>query len=74
MVSPDYEPIQGTTFAIFIIGKSYNELKAVFDRLTQGAHKDRFQGLHTMPFGIYGQFNDKYGNQWIFRGDKSTTV
>jgi hypothetical protein len=25
--------------------------------------------LRPMPFGTYGQFYDKYGMQWIFRGD-----
>ncbi len=70
MASPDYEPIQGTTYAIFVLGDSYDELKPVFDKLAEGAKKDRFQELHDMPFGTYGQFYDKYGVHWIFKGDK----
>ena len=70
MASPDFEPLQGNTSAIFIIGGEFNELKAVFDKLAQGAEKDRFQDLHDLPFGTYGQFYDKYGVQWIFKGDK----
>jgi len=70
MASPDFDPIQGNTFAIFIIGNSYDELKIVFDKLSKGANQDRLQDLHEMPFGIYGQFYDKYGVQWIFKGDK----
>jgi PhnB protein len=70
MASPALEPIHGNTFAIFLIGKTYEELKTVFDRLSEGANKEWFQELHDMPFGTYGQFFDKYGVQWIFKGDK----
>ena len=70
MASPAFEPIQGNTFALFVIGGTYDELKAVFDRLADGANKERFQELHDLPIGTYGQFYDKYGVQWIFKGDK----
>ncbi len=70
MASPNYEPIQGNTCKIFVIGEEYNELKAIFDRLAVDAEKDRFQELHDMPFGTYGQFTDKFGVPWIFKGDK----
>ncbi len=70
MASPDYEPIQGDTFAIFVVGEGYDELKAVFDKLAEGADEERFQELHDMPFGTYGQFSDKYGVRWIFKGEK----
>jgi PhnB protein len=70
MASPSFDPIQGNTFAIFVIGGKYEELKTVFDKLAEGAEKERFQALHDMPFGMYGQFYDKYGVQWIFKGDK----
>ncbi len=70
MASPAFNPIHGNTFAIFIIGKAYDELKSVFDKLAEGAEKERFQELHDMPFGTYGQFYDKYGVQWIFKADR----
>ena len=70
MASPAFEPIRGNTYAIFIIGGTYSELKIVFDKLSKGADKDRYQELHDMPFGTYGQFYDKYGVQWIFKGEK----
>lgn len=73
MASPAFEPLQGNTFAIFVIGEGYDELKAVFDKLADGADQARFQELHDLPFGTYGQFYDKYGVQWIFRGDKRGT-
>jgi PhnB protein len=69
MASPEFEPKQGNTYAIFVIGGSYAELSQVFDRLKDGAEKSRLQELHAMPFGIYGQFYDRFGVQWIFKGD-----
>lgn len=70
MASPSFEPKQGNTFAIFVIGEKYDELKTVFDKLGEGAEKARFQELHDMPFGTHGQFYDRYGVQWIFKGER----
>jgi PhnB protein len=70
MASPAFNPIQGNTYAIFVLGGAYEELEAVFDKLKEDADKERFQALHDLPFGTYGQFYDKYGVQWIFKGDK----
>ncbi|MGI0085152.1 MAG: hypothetical protein ACREBQ_08725, partial [Nitrososphaerales archaeon] len=70
MASPALDPMRGNMSAIFVTGKTYDELKVVFDKLADGADKKRFQELHDMPFGVYGQFYDKYGVQWIFRGEK----
>jgi len=72
MASPAFEPIQGNMFSIFVIGGAYDELKAVFDKLAEEASKEWFQELHDMPFGTYGQFFDRFGVQWIFKGDKKT--
>ena len=69
MAQPEFEPKQGNTYAIFVIGEAYNELKTVFDKLKDGAEKERLQELHELPFGTYGQFYDKFGVQWIFKGD-----
>ena len=59
MASPAFEPKQGNTFALFVIGETYDELKEVFDKLVEGADQERLQELHDMPFGTYGQFYDK---------------
>jgi PhnB protein len=67
IASPVFDPIRGNMFDIFVTRKTYDELKAVFDKLAGEAVKKRFQELHGMPFGVYGQFYDKYGVQWIFR-------
>ncbi len=71
MASPDYDPILGNMNAIFVVSDKYEELKIVFDKLAQGAQSDRFQELHNMPFGIYGQLYDRYGFQWVFKADGS---
>ena len=70
MASPEFNPILGNMSAIFVVSDQYDELKTVFDKLADGAEKERFQELHDLPFGIYGQFYDRYGVQWIFRADK----
>ncbi len=69
MASPALDPRQGNTFAIYVTGGTYDELKPVFDKLSDRANKEWLQELHEMPFGLYGQFFDRFGIQWIFRGD-----
>jgi PhnB protein len=71
MASPDRDPQYGNIFALYIAGKELDELKAIFEKLRVGAEKDSLQELHDMPFGLYGQLYDKYGYQWIFKGDKA---
>jgi PhnB protein len=66
MASPQYEPHPGDTTAIFVTGKSINEIKTAFDKLAVGAEKDKFQELHELPIGTYGQLTDKFGVHWIF--------
>jgi len=70
MASPAFNPILGNMSAIFVMSDQNEDLKTVFDKLADGADKERFQELHEMPFGLYGQFYDRYGVQWIFRGEK----
>ncbi|MDF2157082.1 VOC family protein [Algoriphagus sp. CAU 1675] len=66
MASPEFDPVHGNTFALFITGDNYQEMKVVFDKLKDGTNNSRLQDLHELPMGIYGQFYDKYGIQWIF--------
>jgi PhnB protein len=70
MASPDFDPVQGNTYAIYVTGGTYDELKEVFDKLKAGGGTTRLQELRDVPFGIYGQMYDRYGVQWIFRGEK----
>jgi PhnB protein len=69
-LDPTHKLKQGTNFSIFIIGETFNELKIVFDKLSEEAEMENYQELHDMPFGTYGQLTDKYGVRWIFKGDK----
>jgi len=64
------EPKQGNMMNIFIIGEAYDELRSVFDKLADGASKDFFVDLKDMPFGTFGQLTDRFGVNWIFKGDK----
>ena len=48
MAAPAYEPHDGDIVALFVLGDGYDELKAVFDKLREGTHTDRFQDLHDM--------------------------
>jgi len=41
MASPDFDPVLGNTFAIFVIGKTYDELKTIFDKLKDGENNKR---------------------------------
>ena len=73
MASPILEPKPGNTVSLFLTSDSYQELKSVFDKLAEGADPDKrtFQELHSVPFGSYGQFTDKYGVSWVFKADKA---
>ncbi len=66
MASPQYEPRRGNMVSIFVVADASDELKAAFDKLAEGAEKEKFQDLHELPIGTYGQFTDKYGVPWIF--------
>ena len=70
MASPEFDPVQGNTFAIFVTGQAGDMLRGIFNKLKDGENNIRLQELHEMPFGLYGQFYDKFGIQWIFRRDK----
>jgi PhnB protein len=71
MASPTWKYKQGNNLGIFVLGGTYKEIKVVFDRIAEKADKDKglFVELCDMPFGTYGQFIDKYGVPWKFRGD-----
>ena len=68
-MAPDFDPVRGNMSAIFVTGPVGARLSEVFDRLKDGTNNTRLQELHELPFGLYGQFYDRYGVQWIFRGD-----
>jgi PhnB protein len=63
-------PKQGNTLAMYLSGGTYNQLKAVFDRLSEGADSELLDDLRDLPFGSYGHLADKYGVHWFFQGEK----
>lgn len=69
MASPDFDPLLGNMSALFVTADSVEELRPVFDKLARGARQEHFRDLQSMPFGIYGQFYDRYGVQWVFRSN-----
>lgn len=66
MASPAFEPVPGNMFSIFVTAETLDELREAFDKLADGAEKERFQDLHELPIGMYGQLTDKFGVGWIF--------
>jgi PhnB protein len=63
-------PKDGNMFGIYLTDAPYDELRAVFDRLSDGADPDLLDDLRDLPFGVYGHLVDKYGVQWFFRGQR----
>ncbi|MGC1908081.1 MAG: VOC family protein [Candidatus Dormiibacterota bacterium] len=71
MAAPDFMPVQGNMCALFVVGEGRDELNAVFDKLAEGADRERFQDLHDLPIGTYGQFSDRFGVHWIFLNSRT---
>lgn len=61
---PDRTPVRGNTVALYLSGGSTEQLKALFDRLSQGA--DVTDPLSDKFFGTYGALTDKFGVRWMF--------
>jgi PhnB protein len=56
---PDRTPIRGNTVCLFLSGGTLRELKALFDKLSDGA--ELADPLKEQFFGTYGALNDKFG-------------
>lgn len=67
-MATDFAPLRGNMSAISIMGTADARFRDVFAALKDGDNNTRLQELHEMPFGLYGQFYDRYGVQWIFVG------
>jgi PhnB protein len=63
-------PKQGNTVALYINSGTYTELRAIFDKLSEGADMALLDDLQDLPFGSYGHLADKYGVHWFFQGEK----
>jgi PhnB protein len=64
----DHTRICGNTACLYLSGGTFEELKILFDRLSEGA--DVTDPLSLQFFGAYGALNDKFGVRWMFHASK----
>jgi len=64
----DANAARGNTVCLFLRTGTFGELKALFQKLSEGA--DVTNPLKEQFFGIYGALNDKFGVRWMFHFDK----
>ena len=65
---PDETPVRGNTVCLYLSGGTFEELKAIFERLSEGAQVT--DPLRQMFFGTYGALNDKFGVRWMFQSNE----
>jgi PhnB protein len=58
-------PVPGNTVCLFLSGGTSQDLRAAFDRLSEGAQVTN--PLKDVFFGVYGALNDKFGVRWMFQ-------
>jgi PhnB protein len=58
---PTRTPRQGNTVCMYINSGRYNELNAIFDKLSEGADGALLDDLRDTLLGSYGHLTDKYG-------------
>lgn len=63
----DATPVRGNTVCMFLSGGTLPELKALFDKLADGAEVTN--PLAATFFGTYGALNDRFGVRWMFAGE-----
>ena len=68
LARPDRTPIRGNTVCLYLSGGTSEELRALFERLSEGA--EATDPLKEQFFGLYGALNDKFGVRWMFQTDK----
>jgi PhnB protein len=66
---PTRVPKEGNRVGIYIFDGTYDEFRAIFDKLSVGADQATLDDLRDMLFGNYGHLADKYGVHWTFRGE-----
>ena len=58
-------PVRGNTVCMYLSGGTFQELKSIFDKLSEGAEVT--DPLRQQFFGTYGALNDKFGVRWMFQ-------
>ena len=69
---PTRSPVKGNTVCVYVNGGTYEELREIFTKLSQGADQSLLDPLQSLFFGTYGALTDKYGVRWMFQGESST--
>ena len=64
----DQTRINGNTICLYLSGGTFQELKALFAKLSEGA--EITDPLTDVFFGAYGALNDRFGVRWMFQSDK----
>ena len=67
---PNRTPVRGNTVCLYLSGGSFDDLKSLFAKLSEGA--DVTDPLKEMFFGAYGALNDKFGVRWMFQSNKQS--
>ena len=62
---PNRKPQAGNTVCMYLSGGTFQELKDIFDKLSDAAEVT--DPLKELFFGIYGALNDKFGVRWMFQ-------
>lgn len=62
---PNRTPQPGNTVCLYLSGGTFQELKTLFDKLSDSAQVT--DPLKQMFFGTYGALNDKFGVRWMFQ-------
>jgi PhnB protein len=65
----DQPPVRGNTVCLYLSGGTFQELKALFEKLSAEAAVT--DPLKEMFFGVYGALNDKFGVRWMFTAAKN---
>jgi PhnB protein len=65
---PQRTPIRGNTVCLYLSGGTFEELNALFEKLSEGAEVT--DPLQEKFFGTYGALNDKFGVRWMFLANK----
>jgi PhnB protein len=67
---PAQTPVRGNTVCLYLSGGTLEELKTLFERLSEGAEVT--DPLKEQFFGTYGALNDKFGVRWMFQSDEKS--
>jgi PhnB protein len=67
---PNRTPVRGNTVCLYLSGGSFDDLKSLFAKLSDGAQVT--DPLTEMFFGVYGALNDRFGVRWMFQSNESS--